>query len=374
MKKVLFIATVLRGHLLLFHLPYMKWFRERGYEVHVCCRNDSDDPSPIIPHCDKYIELPFERSPLSTANIGVYRELKRLIDENGYELIHCNTPVGGMLGRICSRMARKKGTRVVYTAHGFHFFKGAPIKNWLLFYPVERFLSRFTDLLITINNEDYARAAHFHMKKAALVSGVGVDLSRFENPADRRSVRASLGLAPDAPVVITVGEHIPRKNHETALRAIAKVKGAYLLFCGVGEREEALRSLADELGISGRVRFLGFRKDVPDLLATSDVFIFPSFQEGLPVSLMEAMAAGLPCVASKVRGNADLIAQGKGGYLREPLDAEGFAEDIWRLLADESLRAAMGRYNREQMPQYGLDAVSEQMTALYLSELERRGK
>ena len=150
-RKVLFVATVLRMHVMVFHLPYMKWFQEQGYEVHLCCRNDTDGPVESVPYCDRFIELPFERSPLSPANIGVYRELKALIDRENYTLIHCNTPVGGMLGRLCARTARKKGAKVVYTAHGFHFFDGAPAKNWLLFYPVERFLSCFTDLLITIN-------------------------------------------------------------------------------------------------------------------------------------------------------------------------------------------------------------------------------
>lgn len=144
-RKVLFVATVLRGHVLVFHLPYMKWFQEQGYEVHLCCRNDTPDPEVTVPYCDRFIELPFERSPLNKANLGVYKQLKALIDQENYALIHCNTPVGGMLGRLCARAARKKGTKVVYTAHGFHFFSGAPLKNWLLFYPAERFLSRWTD-------------------------------------------------------------------------------------------------------------------------------------------------------------------------------------------------------------------------------------
>lgn len=374
MKKVLFVGTVLRGHMLVFHLPYMRWFREHGYEVHLCCRNDTEDKAPDIPYCDRYIELPFERSPMSAGNRAVYRELKALIDGGDYSLIHCNTPVGGMLGRLCARDARKGGTRVVYTAHGFHFFKGAPAKNWLLYYPAERFLSRFTDLLITINGEDYARARKFHMKKLALVSGVGVELSRFQSPKPRRETREALQIAPDARVIICVGEHIPRKNHETALRALALIPDAIMLFCGVGELEAELRELAASLGVSERARFLGFRKDVPDLLEASDVFIFPSLQEGLPVSLMEAMAAGLPCAVSAVRGNLDLIGQNDGGTLREPMDARGFAEDIELMLDDESLRAAMGRRNRDFMPPYDIGAVLEQMAALYRHELGERGE
>lgn len=368
-RKVLFVATVLRGHILVFHLPYMKWFQEQGYEVHVCCRNDTPDPAPEVPYCDRLIELPFERSPLSRKNLAVYKSLKALMDTEEYALVHCNTPVGGMLGRLCARAARKRGTRVIYTAHGFHFFTGAPLKNWLLFYPAERFFSRFTDLLITINGEDYRRAQRFHARTVALVNGVGVDLSRFESPAARADTRAALGLAMDAPVVICVGEHSDRKNHETVLRAVAPLSQAHVLFCGVGEKEEALRALARALDMEERTHFLGFRRDVPDLLAASDVFMFPSLQEGLPVSQMEAMAAGLPCVVSDVRGNVDLIRQGEGGFVRKPDDAAGFTQDLRRLLEDPALRESMGRRNRREMEAYSLNTVMEQMEALYRGQL-----
>ena len=369
-QKVLFVATVLRGHVLVFHLPYMKWFQEQGYEVHLCCRNDTPETDVQVPYCDRFIELPFERSPLNKANLGVYRQLKALIDRENYALIHCNTPVGGMLGRLCARAARKKGTKVVYTAHGFHFFSGAPIKNWLLFYPAERLLSRWTDLLITINGEDYRRAQKFHAKKTALVNGVGVDLTRFEHPVDRLKAREELGLKQDTPIVICVGEHSTRKNHETVLRAAALLPDVHVLFCGVGEKQEELEALARELDMKSRTHFLGFRRDVPTLLAASDIFMFPSWQEGLPVSQMEAMAAGLPCVVSEVRGNADLISQGEGGFLRKPTDAEGFAEDIALLIGDPALRESMGQRNRRKIEKYSLDAVLLQMEALYREQLK----
>lgn len=368
-RKVLFVATVLRGHVLVFHLPYMKWFQEQGYEVHLCCRNDTPDPDVTVPYCDKWIQLPFERSPFHMGNMAVYRQLKALIDREDYALVHCNTPVGGVLGRLCSRLARKKGTKVVYTAHGFHFFNGAPLKNWLLFYPVERFLSRFTDLLITMNGEDDRRARRFHARKTAMVNGVGVDLSRFEKETDRDAVRQELGLPVNASVVITVGEHIPRKNHETVLRTLARLPDVHVLFCGTGEKEAELQQLAAELGMESRAHFLGFRRDVPRLLAASDVFMFPSLQEGLPVSQMEAMAAGLPCVVSDVRGNADLIRHGEGGFLRKPYDDVGFAQDIALLLEDPALRETMAQRNRNAMANYSLEAVLAQMAQLYREEL-----
>lgn len=368
-RKVLFVATVLRAHVLVFHLPYMRWFQEQGYEVHLCCGNDTGEMVETVPYCDRFIELPFERSPFSMKNAEVYRRLRPLVDEGGYDLVHCNTPVGGMLGRLAAREARKRGTKVVYTAHGFHFFTGAPLKNWLLFYPAERLLSRYTDLLITMNQEDFLRAQRFHAQKVALVNGVGVDLTRFDEPVDRRAVREELGLSEETPVMICVGEHSVRKNHAVVLRAAAPLEGAHVLFCGVGEKQGELEALARELNMASRVHFLGFRKDIPALLKVSDVFVFPSLHEGLPVSQMEAMAAGLPCVVSDVRGNADLIRPGEGGYLRRPFDVEGFSEDIARLLAQPELRRQMGERNRQEMRRYSLDTVREQMAALYREQL-----
>ncbi|NLI20722.1 MAG: glycosyltransferase family 4 protein [Clostridiales bacterium] len=373
-RKVLFVATVLRGHILVFHLPYMRWFQQQGYEVHCCARNDTGEPAPDVPGCDRYIDLPFERSPLHPGNRAVRKQLRALIDREGYELIHCHTPVGGMLARLAARGARKRGARVVYTAHGFHFYTGAPLPNWLLFYPAERLLARYTDLLITINAEDDARAKRFPAGEAVQVAGVGIDLSRFAAPVDRAATRAALGLSPRDSVVITVGEHIPRKNHEACIRAVAALSGVTLLFCGVGELEGGLRALADSLGVADRVRFLGFRRDVPALLAACDVFLFPSFQEGLPVSLMEAMAAGLPCVASRVRGNADLIVPGEGGYLCAPGDADAMAGHIRTLLSDPAMREAMGEQNKRAVEPYDLPRVREQMAALYLDQLAKAHK
>jgi len=260
----------------------------------------------------------------------------------------------------------------LYTAHGFHFFTGAPLRNWLLFYPVEKELSRETDLLLTINREDYTRAKRFHARRTVLVPGVGVDTQRFAAAHDRAATRAALGLSPDAPVVITVGEHIPRKNHETCLRVLSALPDATLLFCGTGQEESHLRALAMELGVAERVRFLGFRTDVPALLAASDVFLFPSLQEGLPVSLMEAMATGLPCVVSRVRGNADLIREGEGGYLLAPRDAAGMAEVLASLLRSPIARQRMGAVNREAVAPYALAPALACITALYREELDAR--
>ncbi|MFH1513418.1 MAG: glycosyltransferase family 4 protein [Bacillota bacterium] len=372
-KKVLFIATVLRGHMLVFHLPYMQWFQKQGYEVHCCAGNDTGESPAAVPNCDRYIEIAFERNPLHPKNRKAFRQLRALISREEYALIHCHTPVGGMLGRLAARKARRKGTAVCYTVHGFHFFSGAPLKNWFLYYTTERILARMTDLLVTINQEDFARASRFKAREVALVHGVGVDLTRFDTMPDRNAVRKEFAAGADTPVIITVGEHTKRKNHAACIRALKTIKDAVLVFCGVGQQEAMLRQLAEECRVAERVRFLGFRKDIPALLSAADIFLFPSLHEGLPVSLMEAMAAGLPCVISNVRGNTDLIRDGEGGFLYEPDDIAGFAEGLRVLIANKDLREQFGERNRAEVRKYGLPNVLGQMTALYEKQLAKRG-
>ncbi|HPF87818.1 MAG TPA: glycosyltransferase family 4 protein [Candidatus Limiplasma sp.] len=372
-QKVLFIATVLRGHLLAFHLPYMQWFQQQGYEVHCCAGNDTGAEPPVVPYCDRYIEIDFKREPLQRANRKAYKQLKTLIDQEHYALIHCHTPVGAMLGRLAARKARRHGTRVCYTAHGFHFFTDAPIKYWLLYYTAERYLAHFTDLLITINREDYDRARHFAAKKVELVNGVGVDLALYSKKADRSAIRKQLGVNDDTPVFITVGEHIERKNHAVCIRALAALPDAVLVLCGIGQQEEMLRTLAQKLGISDRVLFLGYCSNIAQLLQAADVFVFPSLHEGLPVALMEAMAAGLPCVVSRVRGNSDLIVNNEGGYLYQPHDVDGFARGMEALSKDALLRTQFGDHNRNEVQKYSLPSVRIRMTELYREQLKLRG-
>ena len=370
MKKVLFVATVVKLHIMVFHIPYLEWFKKKGYEVHVAAKNDYDNKEEcIIPFCDKFHDLPFERSPLKKSNLHVYRDLKNIIDSNEYEIIHCHTPTGGAIGRLAARSTRKKCAKVVYTAHGFHFFKGAPLVNWLAYYPVERWLARYTDVLITINKEDYERAkSKFKAKRVEYIPGVGIDLEKFDTvEIDRALKRSQLGLPKDAFVVLSVGELNKNKNHEVVIRAIAKIDNPniHYIICGQGNLDGYLRNLSKELGVENQVHLLGFRKDIPEICKISDVFAFPSYREGLSVALMEAMANGLPVVCSNIRGNSDLIEDGKGGYLVEPADVEGFAKYIKDLIEDSRLRSELGRFNLEKIENYSIENVLKEMEKTY---------
>ena len=371
MKKVLFVATVVKLHIMVFHIPYLEWFKKNGYEVHVAARNDYDNKDEcIIPFCDRFHDLPFERSPIRKNNLQVYKDLKNIIDTEQYEIIHCHTPMGGAIGRLAARSARKKGTKVIYTAHGFHFFKGAPLVNWLAYYPAERWLARYTDVLITINTEDYEIAKKFKVNRIEYVPGVGIDTDKFKNiEVNRTEKRESLGVSEDDFMIISVGELNKNKNHQVIIRAIAKLRNEKIKYvlCGQGPLETELRELAKELDVENQVKFLGFRKDVPDLMKVADLFAFPSYREGLSLSLMEAMASGLPVVCSEIRGNTDLIEDGKGGYLVEPSDVEGFAKYIKELIEDSRLKSELGGFNLEKIEHYSIENVLCEMEEIYFN-------
>lgn len=370
MKKILFVATVVRLHLNLFHLPYLRWFHEQGWQVDVAANNDYEDPRDcVIPCCDHHYVLPFERSPFKRGNLEAYRQLKALLNREHYDIIHCHTPVGGVVARLAAGSTRNKGTKVLYTAHGFHFYSGAPVLNWMLYYPIERFLSRRTDMLITINDEDFRRAKCFHAKAVEQVNGVGIDLSRFTEASGEQKavVRRELGLKEGDIFAFTAGNLDPGKNHKTLLQAVALLNDPafHLVLAGNGPLHDALAAMARELGVEDRVHLLGFRRDVYRLCSCADMFLFASRREGLSVSLMEAMACGLPIVASTIRGNTDLIDPGQGGFLVPPDDAEGFADAIRKILADPQLREQMRHHNLRKIQTYSLEAVTEQMARLY---------
>ena len=361
--KVLFIATVTM-HITSFHIPYLKWFKEQGWEVHVATYGDDK-----IPYCDKKHDLSIRRSPFRFGNIKAYFQLKKILKNEKYDIIHGHTPMGGALTRLCGKHHRKTGTRVLYTAHGFHFCKGAPLLNWLLYYPMEKWLSRYTDALITINQEDY-RLASQKMKAQTTyyIPGIGVDTSKFENPAvDRESKRKELDIPSEATVLISVGELTKRKNHQTAIKAVSKIKNdnVYYIICGQGELHESLQSLCKSLGMEHRVLFLGHRTDIVDLLHMSDVFVFPSLWEGLGLAAIEAMACGLPIITSNIHGINDYSEHGRTGYSYSPTNVDGFAEAIGVLAEDSELREKMGVHNRTAIKKFDLSGSLQEMEQIY---------
>lgn len=374
-KKVLFAATVVKTHMMQFHIPYLRMFQEMGWETAVAAKNDYENPEDCrIPYCDTYYDIPFARMPWKKANIGAFRQLKKIIAENDFDLIHCHTPVGAMITRLAALGARKKGTKVIYTAHGFHFFKGAPLLNWLLFFPAEWLLAPVTDCLITINKEDYARAQKcMRPKRLEYVPGVGIKTERFRStPQENREKREALGFQPDDFLMLTVAEMTPNKNHITVLKAMEKMKGTpeyekmHYLIVGRGEMWASLEESAKTMGIDDHVHFLGYRTDAAQLYGCCDLFLFVTFREGLSVALMEAMSSGIGIVCAKIRGNTDLIEDGVSGAFTDN-NPEAVAENIVKMYRNPQLRAAMGAAAAKKAEAYDESAIHRQMKDIYLT-------
>lgn len=364
--KVLFSATIVR-HIVQFHIPYLKWFKQQGWETWVAANDDGFGDTTVIPYCDHFVNVDFSRSPYSMQTIAAYRQLRDLFERTRFDIVHTHTPVGGVLTRLAARNARKTRTRVIYTAHGFHFYKGSPLANWLLWYPVERFMSRFTDVLITINEEDFECAERFAHCRVEYVPGVGVDLSKFAATKCCDAKREEIGLAPGDFAMLSVGDLIPRKNQAVIVRALPLLpSGVKLVICGEGPGRERLLSLASDLGVSDRVSLLGFRDDIADIMAACDCLVFPSLHEGLPVSVMEAMASGLPVVASSIRGiDPDLLSDQESGLILPEATPKAIASAVTKLMCDPGLRACLVEGAFTSVRRFGIERTLAATIKIY---------
>ena len=374
-KRVLFTATVVKQHIMTFHTPYLKMFQEMVCETAVAASNDYEDPAELnIPNCDTFYEIPFERIPWKAGNIKAYRELKKVIDTGKFDIIHCHTPVGAMITRLAAIGARKKGTKVIYTAHGFHFHKGSSLFSWLAYFPVEWLLAHLTDVLLTMNREDYALAKRrIHARRVEYVPGVGIDTKRFLNHRkDRTEKRRELGFREEDFLILTVAEMNKNKNQSMVLKALSHLKdrpeyeNMKYLICGMGEYGRVLQEEAKALGIEDHVFFMGYRKDIPEIHRCCDLFAFLSYREGLPVALMEAMSSGLPTVCSAARGNTDLVENGKEGLIVEN-EPKAVADAIMKLYQDTDLRSRFGQAAAEKVKQFDRENVHRIMKDIYLS-------
>ena len=344
--------------------------KELGIDFTMACNMDGADKEGYEEDCKTYgikaVHVDFARNPLSKKNITAHKQLSEIIRGGGYDVVHCNTPIGGVLGRIGAHEAQIP--TVIYQAHGFHFWKGAPAKNWLMYYSVEKALAHWTDILITINQEDYERAKKFHLHKGGkliLHPGVGVNIANFQDvEVDRSQNRAELGVKPDQTVFITVGELIDRKNHDILIDAMKKLNKSdtVLLIAGAGENMNKLQSKIDREGLQSTVKLLGYRTDVKELLKASDCFVFSSFQEGLPGALMEAMASGLPCIASNIRGNTDAL--GDSPFMFAPNDCDQLVLHMEKML-DPDVRYAEAEKNKVRVQKFDISEAVSAYKAIY---------
>lgn len=372
-KKKALLVTTISGFVPQFEMNNVRILQDMGYEVHYAANyntpvytdnNERLDGTGIIRH-----QVDFVRSPFRVIkNIKAYRQLRKVMNHENYDLLHCHTPMGGVIGRIAAKKA--KIPYVIYTAHGFHFYKGAPIMNWLFFYPVERLLARYTDVLITINEEDFGQANRFHLRNkdsVKLIPGVGIDTQmKIETSIDLKS---SLGIAKENTIIISVGELTKRKNHQVIIKAMKEVikerPDIVYVICGSGELRGSLERLVSKLELESNVKFLGYRTNIKEILSISDCFIFPSLQEGLPVALLEAMVVGLPVICSDIRGNRDLIKARQGGYVVEHQLVNEYANYIIKIISNVEDAKKFGAYNQINVKKYDKRIVEQKMIEIY---------
>lgn len=344
-KKVLLVANVVKEHILKFHVPTIRYLKEQGWTVDVAASGEEE-----VPYCDRQIHAVWKRSPFTLDTLRGVHQLRQVIEEDKYDIVYCHTPVGALVARLAARKARKKGTKVVYFAHGFHFFTGAPLIYWLMFYPVEKMLMRCTDLLITLNDEDYQRAKRCFPKALAVVQvpGVGVDFSRLDvedGNAARAQLRREWGIPENAPVLIYVAELIRNKNQKMLFEALKKIQekhpDTYLVLVGPDHADGQYQRLAKQMGVADSVVFTLWRSDVGACLRAADIAVASSLREGLALNIVEAMYCGLPVVATDNRGHVPIIRDGENGFLVHVNDSEKMAQRVMELLEDEALRERM---------------------------------
>ena len=384
MKRVLMLASV-ASMIDQFNMPNIALLRKLGYEVDVACNfiegnTCSDERVAELKqklqdmHVRCY-QIDFARNIKHMGqNMRALRQVEGLMKQNGYAFCHCHSPIGGVVARIAGHR-----TKVIYTAHGFHFYQGAPVMNWLVYYPVEKMLSRWTDVLITINHEDYKLAKKkFKMKKLTYVPGIGIDTQRESlSQKAKEEKRKELGIPQDAFLITNAAEFTPNKNQKTVIEAIEQLHNPniYFVMCGIGQKKAELEQYVKEHGLEEHIRFVGFRNDLHEILQTSDCFVLSSFREGLSVALMEAMAEGLPVVCSRIRGNVDLIKDGEGGILISPQKRDEYINAFKKLynMKNESFGQFlhMGEINRKMIYIFGRKNVENHMKAIYFEKMNK---
>lgn len=364
-KKVLVITTT-DNMIWQFLIPHIQDMQKMGAIVECAC-DKTDFFFDELKEKYKFImhKIQFTRFPFTIKNVKARKQLFNLVRDNKYDLVYCHQPVGGVMGRM---VGHKYHIPIIYVAHGFHFYKGCPLKNKLIYKTIEKHYSKYTDVLVTMNEEDFLASQKMYAKKNVLINGIGVDLNKYKInfDLDEATFRESLGVASDDFVVLSVAEFIKRKNIITLIKAIENThnKKIKLLLCGRGILKEELQNYVHENNLDERIKFIGYRKDISNCIQISNALAMASFHEGLPRCIMEAMSLEKPIICSDIRGSRDLVGT-EGGLLLSPTDTQGFTEAIEMLASNNSLCKKFGKRNKEFIQNYSLDKVLDQMRAVY---------
>lgn len=366
--KILYVTTV--SITMGFFPAHFNMLLEEGHTIELACNCEKPLPQSLVDLNLKVHNISFSRSPFSKSNIAAIKQLKKLIEDGHYDIIHTHTPNASACVRFVCRKLRKNGLKVFYTAHGFHFYKGAPLKNWLVYYPVEWLCAHWTDTLITINQEDFELSKkHMHAKNVIYIPGVGINIEKFSNVSVNKAEfllkNSPVSVSDDDIVLLSVGELIERKNHESVIKALTKIKNRNWKYfiCGEGALRNHLESLVQDAGLTDKVVFLGYREDVAKWYAVSNLFVFPSFQEGLPVALMEAIASKKLAICSNVRGNVELISE---EFTFHPTDVSEILEKIEFALSSPKDVIVENNYNN--LRKFDVFSVNELLKKTYFDK------
>ncbi|MCF6351462.1 MAG: glycosyltransferase family 4 protein [Cyclobacteriaceae bacterium] len=366
-KKVLYTAST-DIHLINFHTPYLKWFQSQGYQVHVACGGSKE-----IEGVDVRFLVPFKRSPFDTGNYKAYKTLKNIIDKNDYDLVHCHTPTCGVITRLAARKARRLKTKVIYTAHGFHFYKGASLINWLLFFPIEIILAALTDAVITINNEDFQNLQKkiFNIKGKYKIDGIGINPSRLTLATlAKNELKKQLGIKEQDILFLYIAEFIPRKNHLLIFKSLSKIisqnSKVKILFAGGASSEQAkMKLLAQNAGFLERVVFLGYQNNIAQFINIADVGVSSSTAEGLPIGILEIMYMGKPVIASNIRGHNEIINDNQNGFLFKLDNPDKFISTVLELANNKYFRNQMGESAKLSTEKYMINKILLDMEKIY---------
>ena len=370
-KKILYITTV--GGTMSFFEDMIKQLTDEGYVVDIAT-NEFNRPVPDFYRTNGYkiFSLSCSRFPLNKGNIKAVKEIREIVSNGNYDIVHCHTPIAGAVTRLACRKFRKNGLKVFYTAHGFHFYKGAPFKNWLIYYPIEKLCSRFTDVLITINHEDYELAKKkMKAKRIEYVPGVGIDVEKFSNAVvDRAAKRSELGIPEDAFLLISVGELNENKNHQVVIRALAQLNNPniHYMIAGKGPLDEQLKLLSQKLGVENQVHLLGYRNDVAELYKTADVNVFPSIREGLGLAAVEGVAAGLPLICSDNRGTREFAVHNENAIVCRSHSITDFCNAISKLYSSCEDALSLEHNGSKKVERFRVENVNAMIRSIYAGE------
>lgn len=368
MKKILYITTLSRT-INAFLVPHIQMLRSQGYIVDCACSIDNEIDNNLINDGVRVFDIPFTRNPLHPGNLKAFKRLVQIQKEYDYDIVHVHTPVAGVYGRLLK--IKFKNLKTIYTAHGFHFLKGGPILNWIIYYPIERIMAKFTDTIITMNSEDFEMAKKFKIKNTYKVNGVGIDLDEYNlDNFDRNEIRKYLNLNVDDFVILMIAEVNKNKNHKQMIDAIEILKNKGIdnikvLCAGDGIIFNEVKQYIEDKKLQENIHMLGFRTDINKLISSCDIGILMSYREGLPRNIMELMACKKPVIGTDIRGIRDLVQNGVNGYLVNIGDSKETASKIENIIKNRILLYNMGNNAIDIIHDYSLDKVINQLKAIY---------